>query len=128
MLNLPNGPHTVLDQADLPVWRRDNIPHSRRKRFADGMVDILTWTPRRVRLIADGDTVSRVCFRGGDALPKLNLDHEPHTRCGYRTAKPGCRSGSGIHESISHTQSVGAASRSCWPSVTGELIHSHRSC
>jgi CRISPR system Cascade subunit CasA len=79
MLNLPNGPHAVLDKTDLPVWRRDDIPHSRRKRFADGMVDILTWTPRRVRLIADGDTVSRVCFRGGDALPKLNLYHEPHT-------------------------------------------------
>lgn len=79
MLNLPNGPHTRLDPTDLPSWRRDDVPHSRRKRFADGMVDILTWTPRRVRLIADGDSVSRVCFRGGDALPILDLDHEPHT-------------------------------------------------
>jgi CRISPR system Cascade subunit CasA len=89
MLNLPSGPHQVLDPVDLPVWRRDNIAHSRRKRFADGMVDILTWTPRRVRLIADGDTVSRVCFRGGDALPKLDLDHEPHTALRLSDGKAG---------------------------------------
>ena len=89
MLNLPNGPHKVLDPADLPAWRRDNIPHSRRKRFADGIVDILTWTPRHVRLIADGDTVSRVCFRGGDALPKLDLDHEPHTALRLSDGKAG---------------------------------------
>jgi CRISPR system Cascade subunit CasA len=89
MLNLPNGPHQVLDNTDLPVWRRDNIPHSRRKRFADGIVDILTWTPRRVRLIANGDTVSRICFRGGDALPKLDLDHEPHTALRQSDGKGG---------------------------------------
>lgn len=79
MLNMPTGSHQRLDPVDLPIWRRDDIPHSRRKRFADGMVDLLTWTPRRVRLVADGATVSRVCFRGGDALIELNLDHEPHT-------------------------------------------------
>jgi CRISPR system Cascade subunit CasA len=90
MLNLSNGPHMVLDPADLPVWRRDNIPHSRRTRFAEGMVDILTWTPRRVRLIADGDTVSRVCFRGGDAPPKqLDLNHEPHTALRRSDGKAG---------------------------------------
>lgn len=79
MLNAPTGKHQRLDAVDLPIWRRDAVPHSRRKRFADGMVDLLTWTPRRVRLIADGSTVSRVCFRGGDALVELDLDHEPHT-------------------------------------------------
>lgn len=79
MLNLPNGPHTPLDPVDLPAWRRVDVPQSRRKRLAKGMVDLLTWTPRRVRLIADGETVSRVCFRGGDALPELDLTHEPHT-------------------------------------------------
>lgn len=89
MLNLPNGLHKPLDPADLPVWRRDDIPHSRRKRFADGIVDILTWTPRRVRLIPDGDTVSRVCFRGGDALPMLDLDHEPHTALRQSDGKSG---------------------------------------
>lgn len=89
MLNLPNGTHQQLDPTDLPVWRRDNIPHSRRKRFADGIVDILTWTPRRVRLIPDGDSVSRVCFRGGDALPKLDLDHEPHTALRQSDGKSG---------------------------------------
>ncbi|WP_324666485.1 Type I-E CRISPR-associated protein Cse1/CasA [Mycobacterium canetti] len=89
LLNLPNGPHAALDPSDLPVWRRHDIPPSRCKRFADGMVDLLTWTPRRVRLIADGDTVSRVCFRGGDALPELKLDHEPHTALRRSDGKAG---------------------------------------
>jgi CRISPR system Cascade subunit CasA len=79
MVNIPNGKHTALDPVDLPVWRRDGVPHSRRKRFSDGMADLLTWTPRRVRLIPDVDTVSRVGFRGGDMLPNLVLEHEPHT-------------------------------------------------
>jgi CRISPR type I-E-associated protein CasA/Cse1 len=93
MLNSPNGLHKQLDPVDLPVWRRDDVPHSRRKRFTDGMVDLLTWTPRRVRLIADGDTVSRVCFRGGDALPKLDLDHEPHTALRLSDGKAGLPAG-----------------------------------
>jgi len=82
MVNIPSGgtgSHAAVDPADLPVWRRGDVPHSRRKRNADGIVDLLTWTPRRVRLIPDGGTVSRVAFRGGDALLALELDHEPHT-------------------------------------------------
>jgi CRISPR system Cascade subunit CasA len=79
MLNIPNGSHKARDSSDLPVWRRPAAPASRRKRHSEGMVDLLTWTPRRVRLIPDGGTVSRVCFLGGDALPALVLDHEPHT-------------------------------------------------
>jgi CRISPR type I-E-associated protein CasA/Cse1 len=79
MLNIPNGSHKARDSADLPVWRRPAAPASRRKRPSNGMVDLLTWTPRRVRLVPNGDTVSRVCFLGGDALPALELDHEPHT-------------------------------------------------
>lgn len=80
MLNITSGGgHAKNDPLDLPVWRRDDVPQSRRKRFADGMIDLLTWTPRRVRLIPHGGNVFRVCFRGGDALPKLELDHEPHT-------------------------------------------------
>lgn len=93
MLNLPNGGHQILDPNDLPVWRRDDVPPSRRKRFANGMVDLLTWTPRRVRLIADGDTVSGVCFRGGDALPELNLTHEPHTALRKSDGKVGVPQG-----------------------------------
>jgi CRISPR system Cascade subunit CasA len=79
MMNLVNGSHTRRDSSDPPVWRREDVPPSRSKRFSRGMADLLTWTPRRVRLIPDGNTVSRVCFRGGDALPELNFDHEPHT-------------------------------------------------
>jgi CRISPR system Cascade subunit CasA len=82
LVNIPSGgarPHTAQDSTDLPVWRRSDVPHSRRKRHSDGIVDLLTWTPRRVRLVPEGETVSRVCFRGGDALPNLELSHEPHT-------------------------------------------------
>lgn len=93
MLNLPNGGRKALDPSDLPAWRRDDIPHSRRKRSADGMVDILTWTPRRVRLIADGNTVSRVGFRGGDALPELEIRHEPHTALRLSNGKTGIPQG-----------------------------------
>jgi CRISPR system Cascade subunit CasA len=93
MLNLPNGLHKRFDPKDLPVWRRNEVPHSRRRRRADGMVDLLTWTPRRVRLIADGDTVSRVCFRGGDALPELELEYEPHTALRRSDGKAGVPQG-----------------------------------
>jgi CRISPR system Cascade subunit CasA len=98
MLNLPNGTHQRLDATDRPVWRRDDVPHSRRIRRAEGMADLLTWTPRRVRLIPDGAAppgplpggfVSRVCFRGGDALPALELAHEPHTALRLSDGKGG---------------------------------------
>lgn len=79
MLNLPNGKHAARDKTDLPIWRRDEVPSSRCKRPADGMADLLTWTPRRVRLIPEEGSVSRLLLRAGDTMPDLVLDHEPHT-------------------------------------------------
>lgn len=93
LLNLPSGAHKPLDPEDLPVWRRREVPASRRKRFASGMADLLTWTPRRVRLIPSDGTVSRVCFRGGDALPYLTRDHEPHTAWRLSDGKSGVPAG-----------------------------------
>lgn len=79
MLNSPNGPHQARDEIDLPAWRRSVAHPSRYKRHSDGIADLLTWTPRRVRLIPDGDVVLRLGFLGGDALLELDLSHEPHT-------------------------------------------------
>ena len=79
MLNLPNGNHAARDKTDLPIWRRGEVPSSRCKRPADGMADLLTWTPRRVRLIPEEGSVSRLFLRAGDTMPDLVLDHEPHT-------------------------------------------------
>jgi CRISPR-associated protein Cse1 (CRISPR_cse1) len=119
MLNLPNGPHKVLDLVDLPVWRRDSIPHSRRKRFADGIVDVCGSSRT--------ETPFRGCVSAAATLCRRSTSIMNHTpRCAYRTVKPASRSAVGIPESISRTQSAGVASRSYWPSVNGELIRGHR--
>jgi CRISPR system Cascade subunit CasA len=78
MLNIHNG---KTEKGDAPAWRRQQSPPaSRDARRATGMLDLLTWTPRRVRLIPDTDgTVTRIGFRGGDALTVLENAHEPHT-------------------------------------------------
>lgn len=78
LLNIPSGKNPP---EDVPAWRREEAPPAaRRTRPATGMLDLLTWTPRRVRLLpAEDGAVSRICFRGGDALPYLDIHHEPHT-------------------------------------------------
>jgi len=83
LLNVPWGRNP---RKDRPQWRRDSPPPAgRSKRGADGMLDILTWCPRRVLLLPNEDgTVIHLRMLGGDALIALDTRHEPHTE--WRTS------------------------------------------
>lgn len=83
LLNVPWGRNP---RGDRPQWRRDSpSPAGRSKRGADGMLDILTWCPRRVLLLPNEDgTVTHLRMLGGDALIALDTRHEPHTE--WRTS------------------------------------------
>jgi len=71
---------------DSPWWRRDPPTGLWVSRPARGILDLLTWQSRRVRLVPDpvaGDgaavTVSRVVLTAGDRLATLPEKIEPHT-------------------------------------------------
>ncbi|MGP4112335.1 type I-E CRISPR-associated protein Cse1/CasA [Streptomyces sp. 4N509B] len=95
LLNTP----IIWDQAqarfpdDRPFWEADE-PHgpSWKKRVPHGLVDVLTWQSRRIRLIpeetTDGIRVRRVLVCAGDRMASLpETRWEPHTAWTY-TAKP----------------------------------------
>lgn len=81
MLNLP-----VLEDglvpADAPHWRREPMGPTWESREPTGLLDLLTWPSRRVRLIpedVDGRTVVRsVVLTAGDRMLSIPRD-EPHT-------------------------------------------------
>ncbi|WP_239373144.1 type I-E CRISPR-associated protein Cse1/CasA [Frankia sp. Cj5] len=82
LLNTPILP-AGLRQRDAPWWRREPPTGRWASRSAQGLLDLLTWQSRRVRLVLDhGDTVptvSRVVLTAGDRLVPLPHDLEPHT-------------------------------------------------
>jgi CRISPR system Cascade subunit CasA len=65
-----------------PHWRRPPLDASWVEREASGLLDLLTWQSRRVRLLAEGHddevVVSRVVLTAGDRLRSLP-EYEPHT-------------------------------------------------
>ncbi len=65
-----------------PHWRRSPLDASWAEREASGLLDLLTWQSRRVRLLAevqdDEVVVSRVVLTAGDRLRSLP-EYEPHT-------------------------------------------------
>ncbi|MFI0796877.1 type I-E CRISPR-associated protein Cse1/CasA [Micromonospora rubida] len=69
---------------DAPHWRRPAMTGAWKNRGALGLLDLLTWQSRRIRLIpernADGETVvRRVVLAAGDRLQLIPRDVEPHT-------------------------------------------------
>lgn len=92
LLNVPWG---INPRTDRPQWRRDTPPPAgRSKRGADGMLDILTWCPRRVLLIPNEDgTLTHLRMLGGDALIALDTRHEPHTEWRTSDGKDGHTAG-----------------------------------
>jgi CRISPR system Cascade subunit CasA len=83
MLNYPLGP---IATDDRPAWLR-SIGPSWKRRPAVGILDLLTWQSRRVRLIVNGSgLVDRVIVAAGDRLDHTPL-FEPHTL--FRQAKDG---------------------------------------
>lgn len=77
---LPQG----LRPGDRPQWAGEGLAPSWRRQAALGLLDLLTWQSRRIRLVPDPDTdgevtVSRVVLCGGDRIDVLPHDVEPHT-------------------------------------------------
>lgn len=83
MLNTPVGTNPP---GDAPAWQRKDAPPSgRTRRQPTGMLDMLTWCPRRALLIRNPDgNVTHLRMLGGDGLTVLDKDFEPHT--GWRTS------------------------------------------
>ncbi|SBW22910.1 hypothetical protein FDG2_3298 [Candidatus Protofrankia californiensis] len=85
MLNTPVIPQG-LRPVDRPQWRAAPAGPDWRERGALGLLDLLTWQSRRVRLLTDADgtapggvTVRRVVLSAGDRLNASAHDLEPHT-------------------------------------------------
>ncbi|WP_433393424.1 type I-E CRISPR-associated protein Cse1/CasA [Micromonospora sp. KLBMP9576] len=70
---------------DMPQWRRAHpLTGAWQQRSALGLLDLLTWKSRRVRLIPERNPdgrvlVRRVVLTAGDRLQPLPQDVEPHT-------------------------------------------------
>jgi CRISPR system Cascade subunit CasA len=81
LLNVPMQPDG-LHPADRPQWRAPVADPTWSARPVLGLLDLLTWQSRRVRLIAedggDGPIVRRVIVAAGDRQPPAP-DVEPHT-------------------------------------------------
>ena len=106
MLNYPLGP---VEPDDRPAWARaDGPPWQRRP--AVGILDLLTWQSRRVRLIPNSDgQVDRVIVAAGDRLDHTPL-FEPHTL--WRQVKDG---------PVSHRPARHQAGRTPWRGLTSLL-------
>lgn len=93
LLNTPVSPQGLRSQ-DRPQWRAEVAVPKWDSREAKGLLDLLTWQARRIRLVPetldDGQVVlRRVVLAAGDRLDPLPED-EPHT--GWRQVdkpKPG---------------------------------------
>ena len=82
VLNLPIH-EDGLEPEDKPQWRRDPATPAWEERHARGLLDLLTWQSRRIRLFpetdANGETrVTRVLVAAGDRLA-VTPEWEPHT-------------------------------------------------
>jgi len=81
MLSIP--PSGFVPEWDAPAWRRPVATAAWETRPSDGMLDLLTWQARRVRLIADDDanptSVVGIVVAAGDRLEGIDPLHEPHT-------------------------------------------------
>lgn len=81
MLNLPIRPDGA-DPTDRPWWRRDPMTSAWASRPATGILDLLTWQSRRIRLVTSVDDVGDVVVTGivlcaGDRLSEFP-EYEPH--------------------------------------------------
>ncbi|NDO79043.1 type I-E CRISPR-associated protein Cse1/CasA [Kocuria indica] len=99
VLNLPVrallAPPEEID-ADLPPWERepaDASPRSVDEVTPTGVVDVLTWQQRRVRLFPDqeGNTVVGALICNGDKIRRANNFMDPTT--GYRYSRAQSKNG-----------------------------------
>lgn len=82
MLSVPVIPQG-LRREDRPQWAGDVLDQTWSWRSPVGLLDLLTWQARRIRLIPDvgsgGMRISRVIVCAGDRMETLPHDVEPHT-------------------------------------------------
>lgn len=86
MLSVPVMPQG-LRPKDRPQWAGDVLDQTWQRRSPEGLLDLLTWQSRRIRLVADASDnegggvvrISRVVLCAGDRLETLPHDVEPHT-------------------------------------------------
>ena len=81
-LSLPMGPAS---EDDKPAWRQDWSPAWSQHQPA-GIRELLTWQSRRIRLLTDGEVVTKVTVCAGDRMMFTPPDLEPH--CLWRMTKP----------------------------------------
>lgn len=73
-----------LTPGDCPQWRTEPATAAWTQRSAHGLLDLLTWQARRIRLLPElspngAVVVRRVVLSAGDRLDPLPIDVEPHT-------------------------------------------------
>lgn len=83
LLNTPVIPQGLRPE-DRPQWRAGLATAEWSQRPVLGLLDLLTWQARRVRLVPDKSPdaavrVRRVVLAAGDRLEKLPVDIEPHS-------------------------------------------------
>jgi CRISPR system Cascade subunit CasA len=83
LLNSPIAPQG-LTSTDCPQWARPAVTGEWSSRPVRGLLDLLTWQARRVRLVPEpcgaGEfVVRRVVLTAGDRMTPLPVDLEPHT-------------------------------------------------
>ncbi|MGC5664494.1 type I-E CRISPR-associated protein Cse1/CasA [Micromonospora sp. WMMD723] len=106
-------------REDRPQWRRElAMTGAWETRSALGLLDLLTWQSRRIRLIPErdaggGTVVRRVVLTAGDRLQLIPRDVEPHTAW-RRVDKP--RAGQASHMPMRH-----APGRDAWRGLTPML-------
>ena len=106
-----------LRPSDAPQWRVDPVGPGWEVRPARGLLDLLTFQARRIRLVPDTDSgeqpsVSRVVLSAGDRLAQIP-EYEPHTMWRVET-KPAA--GAPPRRPVRHRQG-----RSAWQGLTSLL-------
>ena len=117
MLNTPWVPGGIAEGDD-PWWHREAPTAEWSERHARGLLDLLTWQSRRIRLMPvvgdDGEiTVRRVVLAAGDRLKLIDPDIEPHT-VWRRSDKP--KAGEPPYRPVRHRSGL-----LMWPGLPGLL-------
>lgn len=88
MLSLPAeelfSDDSFFEDDDLPPWERtpdSAVPRSTEAVEPNGIVDLLTWQQRRIRLFwsDDGQTITNVLIGNGDRINERNQRREPYS-------------------------------------------------
>lgn len=111
--------------SDLAPWERrpDGAqPRSVEDVIPNGIVDLLTWQQRRVRLFpdADGKSVTRVLISNGDRIQTRNQRVDPNT--GYRYSKAQSKTGVDVYFPRKHDSEL-----TVWRGVQGLFQRSNAS-